>query len=630
LVQPQTPRRLGLHNAGKQACCAFRSRTEPHTRFDLGLSSCTLHIHTHRSCDATSLFIYAVHLCCSRVHSAMFHLRLQPERRRLPKPRRQNQPDALSNVFQHEPLDLTAPSIRLIRILPARNSDDFIRCSLRLASTDTEYTCLSYVWGHEDSGEWIDLNNKRFPARQNLCSFLRSARHLPVLISRWLWIDAICIDQFNTPELQHQVQQMGRIYAGAEEVISWLGTDQNIVTSFRDCSDNGRLRGLDALYRSPYWSRAWVVQEVILGARVMLMAGVTMLRLDALLAHHTARRNNWAHDGVIHIGVLHMRKLLQSREPSSVTLMYLLHYFQHQLCHTTRDRVFSLLGLCRGGIDLRVDYNISDHNLAVEVLKHAGDAFCLCSIYTISRALKLHMSVCTDGYSQDPSLVAHTSLDLRISQRDSQYLQPRYSQPQYFLVPSYLKQKPNSDCIRHRERYCPEYDTHSITCTIASEYEPGEPSLWITMNLNHLCSMHCGQLIIEVQLEKIFVIHRYLRSSLDETRFARFAVEDVFHKECKWEYRSRISVQLLEHGRACRIILPLDFWFLVAKMSKSFWSLNRLDILQDTCCSRVTSPESQRRENGARPCIKLLADGQPVGKYFNLPQDVDEFIDCAW
>jgi len=37
------------------------------------------------------------------------------------------------------------------------------------------------------------------------------------------WIDALCIDQNNTKEKNHQVKQMGKIYANAYRVVSWLG-----------------------------------------------------------------------------------------------------------------------------------------------------------------------------------------------------------------------------------------------------------------------------------------------------------------------------------------------------------------------------------------------------------------------
>lgn len=35
--------------------------------------------------------------------------------------------------------------------------------------------------------------------------------------------DAVCIDQNNIEEKNQQVQQMGRIYSGAQSVLVWLG-----------------------------------------------------------------------------------------------------------------------------------------------------------------------------------------------------------------------------------------------------------------------------------------------------------------------------------------------------------------------------------------------------------------------
>jgi hypothetical protein len=38
-----------------------------------------------------------------------------------------------------------------------------------------------------------------------------------------LWIDALCINQANIDERNHQVGQMDRIYKDAEEVVIWVG-----------------------------------------------------------------------------------------------------------------------------------------------------------------------------------------------------------------------------------------------------------------------------------------------------------------------------------------------------------------------------------------------------------------------
>jgi len=50
--------------------------------------------------------------------------------------------------------------------------------------------------------------------------------------ARTFWIDALCIDQDSIHEKNHQVAQMGSIYAKSIEVISWLGFNQSIGRAF--------------------------------------------------------------------------------------------------------------------------------------------------------------------------------------------------------------------------------------------------------------------------------------------------------------------------------------------------------------------------------------------------------------
>jgi hypothetical protein len=40
---------------------------------------------------------------------------------------------------------------------------------------------------------------------------------------KWLWIDALCIDQSDAQERTHQVEIMSEIFGRADSVISWLG-----------------------------------------------------------------------------------------------------------------------------------------------------------------------------------------------------------------------------------------------------------------------------------------------------------------------------------------------------------------------------------------------------------------------
>jgi hypothetical protein len=51
-----------------------------------------------------------------------------------------------------------------------------------------------------------------------------------------LWIDALCIDQENVIERNHQVQQMGEIFSRASNVLAWLGSNRTIEIYFAEVS----------------------------------------------------------------------------------------------------------------------------------------------------------------------------------------------------------------------------------------------------------------------------------------------------------------------------------------------------------------------------------------------------------
>ena len=127
---------------------------------------------------------------------------------------------------------------RSIRLLTISNSTPRFVCSLRthLLREAPPFTALSYTWGDPfapsapDSSRnrsaptedlFVTLENTQFPIQANL------ARALSSLTSQGLkgpfWIDAICIDQNNPAERSSQVMLMGDIYAGANEIIVWLG-----------------------------------------------------------------------------------------------------------------------------------------------------------------------------------------------------------------------------------------------------------------------------------------------------------------------------------------------------------------------------------------------------------------------
>lgn len=85
-----------------------------------------------------------------------------------------------------------------------------------------QYETLSYAWGPPGvSSSSISLNDETFKISVELEAALRWLR-LPDTM-RYVWIDAICIDQSNIVELNSQVSKMTEIYRSAWRAVVWLG-----------------------------------------------------------------------------------------------------------------------------------------------------------------------------------------------------------------------------------------------------------------------------------------------------------------------------------------------------------------------------------------------------------------------
>jgi hypothetical protein len=209
-----------------------------------------------------------------------------------------NQREAVDR-FSHPKLDVSSrrKSIRLLRIVG--DPDDLnIRCEMWSDTLDSEtaYEALSYRWGDSPSRNRILINDMAYDIRDNLFDFLwqaRQSRHNAVL-----WIDALCIDQSNREERNHQVAFMSDIYSRASRTIVWLGDDNNRtktdVRYFFKLCDTARPDKLgdretrlwnsawEHLAANEYWSRLWIIQEVLRSRVVMLWHGIHRLHLGRL------------------------------------------------------------------------------------------------------------------------------------------------------------------------------------------------------------------------------------------------------------------------------------------------------------------------------------------------------------
>ena len=115
--------------------------------------------------------------------------------------------------------------IRVLFLQPSRVRWSEIKIAVKIFTLGDvpKYDCLSYTWTKEKPTCPIQCNGQTTYVRPNLFAVLRRLRHSSQ--TKALWIDAICINQDDPEEKNHQVPLMHRIYHGANRVIIWLGED---------------------------------------------------------------------------------------------------------------------------------------------------------------------------------------------------------------------------------------------------------------------------------------------------------------------------------------------------------------------------------------------------------------------
>jgi hypothetical protein len=81
--------------------------------------------------------------------------------------------------FSHFPLDLSQAPIRLIDLLPSRESNPYlVECNMTISTSISEstYEALSYEWGHSEASKEIFINGMSFFVRDNLWNALYDLR----------------------------------------------------------------------------------------------------------------------------------------------------------------------------------------------------------------------------------------------------------------------------------------------------------------------------------------------------------------------------------------------------------------------------------------------------------------------
>lgn len=315
--------------------------------------------------------------------------------------------------YKYNPL--SGPNqIRLLLLNPGRQFDR-LSCSLQTASIEDapDFEALSYVWGKPSSTRSIVCADKTMRIRPNLYTAIWHLRHPDR--PRLLWADAICINQNDIPERNQQVRVMGNIYSKAKKTLIWLGGEtEDVKNSFELIRlslilwprDGYRPYGnkslftklvlqqfqpVRALMAREWFTRKWVIQEVVKAREAVVICGFKTIPWDAFakfasvledermtsvlttlhgLSHD---QKHWGDRGNSLESIVNVLAIANLRQGSSLQLLNVLQRTHYFTCTDLKDSLYAVLGLAdditTNHCDFRIDYSQSIQQILMGLSK---------------------------------------------------------------------------------------------------------------------------------------------------------------------------------------------------------------------------------------------------------------------
>ncbi|KAM6516186.1 hypothetical protein FALCPG4_014377 [Fusarium falciforme] len=264
------------------------------------------------------------------------------------------------------------------------------------------YEAVSYTWGGEDGDytktEFILIDGKLFPITKNCAAVLHKIRKPGG--TRAIWIDSLCINQNDVNERSVQVSQMGKIFSGAQKVHIYIGNNIDdrtasnafhVLSEIRNLSEfNTRLsvrkdreQAIKTLFAQTYFSRMWIIQEVLLAKTAELHWGTANIPWQTFNKDHLNVLRNGIDDYIP--DWMRIRATAKNfRNPE--TLGELLFSAMGSTASNDRDKVYGIYGLLLDAEEegLKVDYSLSVKQVFTNMAVH------LITKHNAIRAVLLH------------------------------------------------------------------------------------------------------------------------------------------------------------------------------------------------------------------------------------------------
>jgi len=369
---------------------------------------------------------------------------------------------ASSQLPEYQYTPLPHEFIRIVTLHPGAPTDPLrISINTRYLPFCPAYTAVSYVWGSNERPHLIDaadtvmvkLEFASGPSKtvavcpgqatgtiritENLRNLLINIRPPPEEKRIYVWVDSICINQEDQIEKTAQVKLMGRIFAHAEKTIFYMGEDDEIsrlafkaikvlnmvkdwpvekipvclrdVANLKGPDDDPEklivLQGTPDIWRPfilfltrPWFSRTWIIQEVVVSNAGIVTCGRMTLPWEELVTACQVVDRSRIHEldanrnmiGLV-LGLEARRRVIRKiaslvrqgkhdelsrfeKAPETQRIWHILSVIQHaRNYHATdpRDKIFALIDIAGvpSNIDLEIDYSIPLDALYTKVAK---------------------------------------------------------------------------------------------------------------------------------------------------------------------------------------------------------------------------------------------------------------------
>lgn len=211
------------------------------------------------------------------------------------------------------------------------------------------FACLSYVWNKV--GEELEEENNIYynsNVKRNLKWAIHYSKHIGI---KYLWIDALCINQEDEEEKKQDIANMHLYYTKCDVVIVWTA-----IKKFDPKFQYDYKKAFNQFLDDDWITRTWTIQEGVLGKRLVIATDWGLLFPDSWSLKYF--------ESIINIdnpGYPGLKTLIECRKQKEMNASEVMKLAKGRNSSLNNDKAFSLFAILHYTRDLLVNNNVDEN-----------------------------------------------------------------------------------------------------------------------------------------------------------------------------------------------------------------------------------------------------------------------------